>query len=344
MTEEFISRVYPLQEYATGRTYNKLDVIEVSIHAIDEGITDNRTISTAVSYTHTVYFELLDNIKNSLLKLAQQVLSALNSYYTNNAKLCQKYRNVIAKGLEREKIPILHETYAYPDSKGYPRSIRSASVENDVVRLQRDIEGSKYTKEEIAYRIDDMIESFGKKVLDFTPDPWELNESVTDIVEKRVRGQKTTIIIDVNTLDDWIKSITEYRKDRDDIQALKKDLVDDYEVLKRTLSSATKPGKMVPGRTELQRTYDPEIEQFHDNEYARFSDIHTEVMRLFGAYITIYKTAFDTKIRLLDEKINDQRNTLTEVMTRTGTLAAINTKNPISNGNKPIPYNPTPVS
>lgn len=343
MTEEFLSRVYSLQEYATGDIYKELDLIEAALQAVNEGITDNRVITRATSYTNSVYIELLERVKSTLLKICQQLLTALNSYYMNNAKLCQKYRNVLAKGLEKVPNPILHDTYTYPDTKGYPRSIRSAAIENEVVRLQRDIGTQRYTGQEIGYRVDDMIEVFGKKVLDITPDPWNLSESVKDIVTKKIRGPKMTVRIDVTTLDEWIKSITEYRKDRDDLMNLKKDIVDDYETLKRTLGSATKPEKMVPGRTNLQRVYDPEMESFHDKEYARFSDIHTEMMRLFNGYITIYKEAFATKLTLLDEKINDQRNTLIEVMTRTGTFAAINNKTP-STDNNIIPYNPQPVS
>ena len=344
MTEEFVSRVSILDECTTGSIYERLDIIESAIQAIDEGVRDNRTISMTMSYTQSVYFELLENVKNALLRLAQQALSALNSYYTNNAKLCQKYRNVIAKGLEKNKVPIAHETYEYPDSKGYPRTMRSASVEADVLRLQKSVAAGQYTSEEIAYRVDQLIEDFGRKVLDLSPDPWELKDSVQEIVTKRYRGNKTTIIIDVDTLDDWIKSITEYRKDREDITALKKDLVEDYEILKRTMASATKPDKVLPNRSPIKKAYDPEAENFYEHEHARFSDIHTEMMRLFKSYIEIYKEAFNTKLKLLDEKVNDQRNTLTEVLTRTGTLAAINAKSPIMDGNKPIPYNPQPVS
>ena len=344
MTEEFISRVSILDEMSTGSIYQKLDIIESAIHAIDEGIMDNRTVLTTLSYTQSVYLELLENVKTALLKLVQQALSALNSYYMNNAKLCQKYRNVIAKGLEKTKYPITHETYEYPDTKGYPRPMRSASVETDVARLQKDITNGRYTSEEVAYRVDQMVEDFGKKVLDLSPDPWELKDSVTDIVTKRYRGNKTTSVIDINTLDEWIKSITEYRKDREDLQSLKKSITEDYEMLKKTMASATKPDRMVPGRTALQQAYDPEAENFYRHEYARFSDIHTEMMRLFKSYIEIYKVAFSTKLSLLDEKVNDQRNTLNEVMMRTGTLAAINPKSPVMDSNKPIPYNPQPVS
>ena len=344
MTEEFISRVGIMDEFATGSMYQQLDVIESVMQAIDEGVHDTRTITTASSYTQSVYLELLDNVKNALLKLAQQALSALNSYYMNNAKLCQKYRNVIAKGLEKTKVPVTHDTYEYPDSKGYPRAMRSASVENEVTRLQQDIRNSRYTSEEVAYRIDQMIEDFGRRVLDHSPDPWELKNSVKDIVTRKSRGKQTTIVIDVNTLDEWIKSITEYRKDRDDLQAMKKDLMEDYEILKKSIGSATKPDRMLPGRSSLQRAYDPDAEAFYQHEYTRFSDIHTEMMRLFKSYIEIYKVAFSTKISLLDEKINDQRNTLNEVMIRAGALAAINSKSPVMTGNKPIPYNPQPVS
>ena len=79
MTEEFISRVGIMDEFATGSIYKQLDVIESAIHAIDEGVHDTRTILTASSYTQSVYLELLENVKNALLKLVQQALSALNS-------------------------------------------------------------------------------------------------------------------------------------------------------------------------------------------------------------------------------------------------------------------------
>ena len=56
-----------------------------------------------------------------------------------------------------------------------------------------------------------------------------------------------------------------------------------------------------------------------------------EMMRLFNGYIAIYQSAFDTKLQCLNEKIESNKAMITEIITRTGVFAAINTKavNPV---------------
>lgn len=338
MTTKFMTQCGITNHLAVIETYDKLDIVESCMDALGSGCGEARIISTATAYTHSMFYEILENVKETLLRLVQKVLSVLNNYYLNNVKLLEKYREAVLSRLDKVKEPIKHETFEYPEVRDYPHAIRTTTgIEKDVLKLHEEIKMGSITSEKVGSRIDKLLQSFGKEVLEVTPDPYDLRGSTKKIVEKRVRGKSITVTIDHHTLDKYIEQITTYKRDKDDIMRARKNIIDDYELLKKTYASVTKnPESFITNR--IQAIADPDKEAFMANEYSRYAAIHIEMMRLFNGYIAIYQAAFDVKLQELQNKINDNKNTIVAIITQTGLFAALNTKT--VDRNKPIPYNP----
>lgn len=321
----------------TESVFNKAMVIETCMDALNSGDATFDIVATSTAYTHSIVFEVLDNAKEALLKLVQTVLSIVNNYYLNNVKLIDKYREVILDRLPANGPVIMHETYEYPELKNFPKEMKSTvSAERDILKLHEDLLADPMTP--VAFRVDKLLERFGKEVLGLEPDPDNLKDSVTDIVRKLMRGGVTQVRIDRKTLNQYIDQISTYKKDKDDLTRTKKNIIEDYEALKRTYAKVTKD-PMALAKNRVAQMSNPNKEALLSHEYQRFASIHMEMMRLFNGYITIYKVAFDTKLNEITQKIEDRKNVITEVITRTGLFAALNTKNPERYGN-PIPYKP----
>ncbi|MCM1532920.1 MAG: hypothetical protein NC114_11730, partial [Ruminococcus flavefaciens] len=217
-------------------------------------------------------------------------------------------------------------TYEYPSTKDYPKSLKSTvSAEKDIIRLHDKIRTYMIPPAQVGNQVNRLLQSFGKEVLERAPDPDDLKNSTTKIVRDRIRGQKKTITITRETLGIYINEIMNYKHDKDDIMRTRKAIIDDYESLKRTYAAVTKDPESLM-RSHIRDLKDPDREAFLAHEYTRYADIHMEMMRLFNGYIAIYKAAFDTKLQCLTEKIESNKAAITEVFTRTGVFAAINTK------------------
>lgn len=340
MTESFLQRAGVDPRITVIATYNKADIIETCLFeaATGEGNPD-WMISTATMYTHSMFYEMLENVKNVLLQLVQKVLSLINNYYLNNVNLLDKYREAILDRLGTVSEPIRQETYEYPELKDYPKLIDgSVGPEKEIIKLTEYAASADSTSEGVAARVDRLLERFGKDVVGSEIDPYDINGSTRALVQEKIRGSKVTITIDRATLRKYIDSVSHYKKDKDEILRAKKAIIADYEALKRTYKSVTaNPVKLAKNNARV--IADPEREAFLIRETQRYADIHVELMRLFNGYIAIYRAAFDTKLAELDARIINNRNTITEIIMRTGLFTTLNTKNPDKN-RKPIPYNP----
>jgi len=296
---------------------------------------DFRIITTATAYTHSMFFEILENVKDALVKLAQAVLSSLNNYFLNSVKLIDKYREVIGERIDKTKVTIKQDTWEYPDVKDYPKNLKSTiSAEKEIIRLHEKIKTQVIQPAHVSGHVNRLLQSFGKEVLGAMPDPYDLKSSTASIVQRTIRGKKKTIDITRETFNQYINEILNYKRDKDDIIRTRKSILDDYETLKRTYASVTKEPESLM-RSHIQDIKDPDREAFLAHEYSRYADIHMEMMRLFNGYIAIYQSAFDTKLKCLTEKIESNKATITEIITRTGIFAAINTK-----ATTPIPRQP----
>lgn len=327
------------EDVITPSVFEDTMLFESCVDALRSGDATPEIVTMSTSYTHSIIFEVLENAKEALLKLAQTVLSIVNNYYLNNVKLVDKYREAILDRLPMKGPVVFHDTYEYPEVKDYPKPLKSTiSAERDILKLHEDLIADPSTA--VAFRVDKLLQAFGKEVLSVTPDTDNLKESTAGIVRETMRGRMIKVSIDRKTVGAYIDQISSYKKDKDDIIRTKKNIVDDYEALKRTYSKVTKDPIQL-AKNHVEQMAHPEREALISHDYQRYASIHMEMMRLFNGYITIYKTAFDTKLDEITQKVEDRKHVITEIITRTGLFAALNTKNPDRYGN-PIPYNPGP--
>lgn len=309
------------------RLLEKSFILESAMDALGSGEAIPDIITMASSYTHSMVYEILDNAKERLIELIQQVLSLLNNYYLNNVKIMEKYREIILDRVPANGPIIIHETFEYPDAKDYPKVIRgSAYGDRDITKLHEDLLGPNSESVNIGLRVDKLLESFSKDILDDHVDVDDLRESTKKIVQKRMRGNPIKIKLDRKTLGEYLDQISTYKKDKDDLMRTKKNIIEDYEALKRTYSKVTKDPKSIV-ESRLKAVSEPQRQALYSHEYQRFSDIHMEMTRLFNGFITIYQTAFDTKLEEIRLKVEDRKNVISEVITRTGLFTTLNNKN-----------------
>lgn len=314
-------------------------ILESAMDALGSGEATPDVVSMASSYTHSMIYEILENAKDMLIKLIQQVLSVINNYYLNNIKIMDKYREFILDRVPANGPIIVHQTYEYPDAKDFPKAVRSTAYgDRDIVKLHEDILGGNSDSISVQYRVDKLLESFGKDILDAQIDPTDLKDSTAEAVRRRMRGDEIMIRLDRKTLVTYLDQISTYKKDKDDIQRTKKNVIEDYEMLKRTYAKVTKdPKTYIENR--VRGMSEPERQTMLSHEYQRFASIHMEMIRLFNGFITIYQTAFDTKLEEIQRKVEDRRNVINEVITRTGLFTTLNPKN-VDPYKTPIKYTP----
>lgn len=329
------------QDFLTESSIAQLEVIESGYDAINEDYGDHDIVKMTLSYTHTFVLEILENTKEALLKLYQRVLSALNNYILNTAVLADKYRNLIKERYKKLPAPIVFKTYEWPNLRNdaYPALLRpQSSFHDDLEELSNAIVDNKYRADEIDALVDKKLTSFSKEVIGTKADTLNLKHSVKDIVTSHVRGREVTRTLKYEDLDKFIDEIKQYKILKDDINRTKSTMLKDYEALKRSYMDAIRDKEAKA--LDIKSMKNPEIEEFKSFEYQRFTSINMHLNRLFNGYITIYSEAFNTKLNLLKDKIEQNRVMIVELMTRTGVIAAIHTKSPDRN-RKPIVFDPT---
>lgn len=341
-TEKFLKSCGLDEAVGTESIYQKLSVVESGVLAMSESITDSYVVNTTLSYTHSAMLEALDNVKTLLLELASRVLSVINNYCLNSTKLFDKYRELIMDRVDKSNLVITHDTFAYPDlgNKSYPKELKATvAAGSEILRLQNRLETDPYLDaDRIGQEVDHLILNFAEEVIGGVPDLDFLQSSVRDIVLEHVRGDPIRMVVNSKTLKDVFRTINNYKRDKDDIKRTRKAILANYNALKNMQSRAmADPMKFI--EPKLASVADPDRAAFIAKEKSNYASIHMELMRLFNTYILIYRIAFKTKLDELNNKVNDYRNLLNDILTRTGLLAALNTKD-TDYGENTIPYNP----
>ena len=180
----------------TEDSYTKLDVIDRCYDAINEGVLDNFVVDVAASNTYSMMMEVLDNVKETLLKLVQNVLTFLNNYILNSALLADKYRDLIIQRFKSMKEPFVFYTYEYPKlkSKDYPVLVKSSiTLEDEIREMEDEIIRKNLSPDEAASKVDKMLRSFGHDVLDARVDVSDLKSSV----KKIIRDEPVLLLDDV---------------------------------------------------------------------------------------------------------------------------------------------------
>lgn len=321
-------------------SYAKLAVLEECQTAFNEGIFDSRVVSTATSYTYSMVMELLENVKEKLLKLASTVLSLLNNYILNSAKYIDKYREILKDKVASLEDPFVYSYYKYPDNKDYPVLINASSIEGDIKKLQDAIQAGKWNSERVETSVNHMLIDFADKTISGSIDPYNIKRSVSEIVTKRVRGDIDVRVLSKEDIDQFITDFKTYKPHMDDIKRTKTAIEKEYKLLRQTYAKAIEVPIEIKGITNMQMIYDPDAAAMKAREQNRFADINVQMTRLFTGFIDIYNTSFNTKLNLIKDRIDINRHVIHELLLRTGLVAALNTKNPDKN-KKPFKYEPS---
>lgn len=328
------------QELFTESCYEKLSVIESCDQAINEGIFDQRVVTTASTYTYSLVMELLDNVKTTLVKLCSYVLSYVNNYILNSAKLVDKYREVLKDRVSKLKEPFSYTYYEYPDSKHYPVVLAATgSISDTIGKLQSNIIEGKWSGDRVATAVDDLIIDFSRKTIGEDVDPFDLKESTKKIVTNHVKGKVDIRFLTKDDIDAFVALMKTYRPLIDEIKRTKSDVEKDYKLLKEMYMKVTKLPGNIRDITKLQTAFDPELAAFKASEEQRFADINVHMSRLFNGYISIYNTAFDTKLKIIQERVDINRAIIEELLRRTNLLAALGTSM-VDKNKKPFKYEP----
>lgn len=329
-------------EYISDESYPNTFIIEDCYDTICEGTFDTRVVSISEKYSRSLIFEMLDNVKEFLLRLVQKLLNIVTSTYVNYIKVLSRYREAVLERFNTIKEPVMYETFEYPkEGTRYPYMVHSAGeIESEVIRLNNDILNGKLTADRVQMKVDTMLAKFGKDVTGFTVDPTNLSNTVKSNVTAHYRGNSTVKKLDKDTLSKFIEDVNRYKEDKADLIYLKKVITDEYALLKDTYRKVTSdPIKMTANY--IRNMTDPEKEALEAHEYQRFANISLEMSRLFNGYISIYQTAFNTKLNLFNERIDNERAIIVEVLSRTGVFTTLNTKRSVTGTlDKPIPYKP----
>lgn len=327
-------------DFLSETSCDNLAVLEEYAEALNEGVFDNRVITMGKTYTYSMVIEFLDNVKEKLLKLCSTVLSYLNNYILNSAKLIDKYREILKDRLKDLDEPFTFSYYKYPKEKDYPSIIPSNGwVESEVRKLQSTIKKDGWTTERVENAINKLLEEFADRTVHGPIDPYNIKDTTASIIYRKLRGDIDIRILTADELDKMIDEFKTYKPYIDEIKRTKSSVEKDYTALKKAYSNAVKIDPETKDITNLQMIYDPDLATFKANEQVRFGDINIQMTRLFTGFIDIYNTAFTTKLNIIRERVDINRHVIQELIQRTGIFAALNTKNP-DRYKKPYKYEP----
>lgn len=328
----------------TDKTYQTLSVLESCQDALNEGIDDTRVIDMTLSYTYSYTMEILENIKEMLLKLCSTILSILNNFILNHAKYLSKYRELLKERLSKLKEPFIFERPEYQFKKDFPKVIKASSeIETDIKRLQDHIRDENWDQYKVTVAVDHMIESFSKKVLGQTVDPDDITDTTIKIVTKEISGKSVISGLDEATIDQFIDEINDYKLHVSDVKKTKTDIIAEYKALRSIYERAIIPPTEIKHIDRMKSIYDPEWYQFAVREKNRFASINTEMSRMFNGFIKIYEVSFNTKLNLLTQRLNSNRQIIHELLLRTGLTAALQTKQ-LDRNTKPFKPDPTIIT
>lgn len=326
-------------QYLTESSYEKLAIIDECYSQLNEDLGSQFTVTMSLSYTKSMVYEILENIKNTLMKLYQHLIMVLNNYIFNSANLVDKYRNLIIDRFDKLQEPFVYETYQYTGlyDKNYPRKINTSTLEKEITELQTSTISDGLSVTEVSNRVDKLLREFSDQVIGDRVKTDQLKVSVQKIVHTHIEGREQRKVLKKEDLNKFIDELKQYKTMKDEINRTKTELLTDYETLKRVYSNKMKSEEAKS--VGLKSLKDPEVANLDAAEYQRFGDINMNMTRLFNGYLTIYSETYNTKLLILKNKIDANRNVINELMARTGVLATLNTKTP-SQRKKPLSFDP----
>ena len=297
-----------------------MGVLRSCYGAIDEFTAANESatdvLNVAYSYTESIIYTLLENIRAYLLELYQKVLSAFNNYILNQVHLCDKYRDMIMERYDKLKKPVRYKTYEYPELYKLPIDIRPSGKAEDFAKEIIAIgEDPEVTHDRLSYDVDQRIKEFSDSVLGTKIDPTNVKNDTRRVCYDRMRGRSLSVTLNKKDLSKFIDEIQNHQKMKKELQKTKSEIEAYYKSLRSKFSGAFKMTKN--SSNELVRMKDPDKVALLDRQVMQYSTASIELKRLFNGFITIYSESFTSKLEIMQEHVDINRAVIVEIMTRT---------------------------
>ena len=319
---------YLIEQVSSPDDFQTLDLIDSCYNAISEGVYDPFVISTATSSTNKYLLEFLDRIYAALMDICGRVLNYLNNYFMNSARLADKYRKLIIQRYDKLDAPILYKTHLYPGlyDKHYPEVISTGELVDELESFQNKIFDNDMSydsiKDEIEFRVSAFaVDSIGAKI-----DMYSLQTEVEAVVRKKVQGMETIKRLNKSDLEKLIDELNRYKDMKNAILSTKKSVEAEYKALKSAMMVSMRD--KIKQVSNINNISNPDAEALKNAEYTRFANINTAVSQMYSAFTTIYNVAFNTKIRCLSEKVDENKAIINELLTKTSVFAAANPNTP----------------
>lgn len=301
-----------------------LQVIDSCYTALYEGVSDSFVVNTTTSTTYKFLDELLDRIYKTLQSIYVQVLNYMNNYFMNSARLLDKYRNIILDRYTKLKSPILYKTHQYTGlyDKSYPNVVHPSDIQHYLESYQTDVTDYFTTPETVAddtavYVSKFAVDTIGKPINNF-----DIKTQVEAIVRKKCQGMEIVKALNAADLDKFINEIVKYKDLKNAIIATKNSMTAEYKALKSAMMAQMK--QQLSQKYNINDISNPDAADLKNAEYNRFAAINTQLSQMYNSFIIIYNVAYSTKLKVLSEKIDENRQVINDLLAQTSVFAAAN--------------------
>ena len=303
------------------------EVIQACYAAIDEGGLDTTFLNTARTYTKSLLVEALEQIRSVLLALCEKVMQLFNTYVTNSVRTAVKYRQLVIDKMDKLDEPIAYEYYAYPHLYDYPKIFKMNLIETEGIlremkRIQTDRE-SIY-EQTIDEFVNEKIQDFGVAVLDRKVEVDDLSYDVEKICKKLMRGKETDSQITRHNIETFYDDMQKTKQEKKNLQAVRKEINDWYRYLKSEMDKMFRVSTNVA--IETNPNFRDADKTVSEQEMRDLTHFELQRNRMFNGWMTIYRTAFKTKLDILQDKIRIDSNIIGEIFKRTSLFANITTR------------------
>lgn len=307
--------------------YVPMDILESCYVAIDEGVTDPSIVDIARNNSTSMVMNILDRSYYILEKYYQSFTNYLNNFILNYAKLAEKYRTVIIEMCARTTDTIIYNTYTYPKQKDkYPKPMNINSKLFQFIEEAQNPELIELKEDDfLKVKVNNILQDFTQSYLGKKLKVEDLDNETRKHTNDTLRGVSKTIGVTSSNVGTIIDNIVENAKNTlKELKAVKAQYTKDYKMFQNVIEGHKT--KRVPFITTLGIMTKPESHEFEINELRRFSNINLELNRLSVGFVTVYSSVYSTKLNIMKEHIDIDRELLVRLLQITGSFAAINNK------------------
>lgn len=341
LTDQYNSSIALNNSYINNRqrALYKHEVITECFISIDEGFDNPEYLNEASSNISAMIYEILESVKNALLQMYESLIRLFEGYILNNIYLIKKYKEKILD-IPNERIEtITYTTYQYPKLTNLPNKVyipeMSQSEKNALVTTA--LSGNV---SELKTWVDDELTVIANQMLDSSSiNVKDIFESATNECYKQMRGKEIINRLNKNLLEKLLDEIIQYKELKDQIVNTRREILNYYEDMKVSIKN-TFDIKVISGN-KIRAYNNPEQSDLTNAQINKLSSYTIEYNRLYNGIITLYNTAFNTKLEILRERVELNRNVVSELLKSASVLnnLSVNKNSPKTIGlNPPIKY------